>query len=65
MRLLLQLGPWVLDLSAGRAEDNTPDPEQDTCSLDGGSTVAYPIGFTPQPPTQFEGNPDRYGVDWE
>jgi hypothetical protein len=60
MRLTLTLLGWTLDLNLGL---DTVEAE-DTCSLDGGTTSAYPIGFTGQWTQPLEWQPPERTIPW-
>lgn len=61
MRIYLSLfGREIVDLHIG--SDWEADP---MCSLDGGTTSSYPIGFAPSAPIQLEEPPGRYGPGWD
>lgn len=53
MRLTIRLlGCELLDLYL------STDPDEEACSLDGGATAAYPIGFTLRPGEELGARPE-------
>lgn len=64
MRFTLRLlGQEVLHFST---DDWIGDALDEACSLDGGTTSAYPIGFTqPEPPPYEHDTPPHTEEGWE